>query len=308
MLPGTPGWFYKTGQKARDACLDYLDLIGNKCVLHVLYEYIKAFNSDGNCLDVELRYVAAAGGEDAERDQYKHMAMLGFGKDIDSAQWLCGGSLISNRFILTAGHCIAAPQSGPVRYAALGILKRSDPLELWQRYFIKRVVQHPEYKPPSKYHDIALLETATEVSFNVHVFPACLHSPPNLDRQWDISAEATGWGALGHNRELADTLQTVRLERFEPHECRQLYRPHRHLLHGYNHSTQMCYGHREKIRDTCKGDSGGPLLNTNPISECVYTIIGVTSSGKSCGFAGNSGVYTRVLHYLPWIESIVWPD
>lgn len=51
---------------------------------------------------------------------------------------------------------------GPVKYVALGILNRSDPRELWQVYNVKRRIPHPEYKPPSKYHDIALLETDTE--------------------------------------------------------------------------------------------------------------------------------------------------
>ncbi|XP_026728805.1 serine protease snake-like [Trichoplusia ni] len=92
----------------------------------------------------------------------------------------------------------------------------------------------------------------------------------------------------------------------------QLYPKHRHLLRGYNHTTQMSYGNREQIRDTCRGDSGGPLQTTHFLAECVFTITGVTSWGRSCGFAGNSGVYTRYalypVHYVPWIESVVWPD
>ncbi|KAJ8705465.1 hypothetical protein PYW08_012511 [Mythimna loreyi] len=69
----------------------------------------------------------------------------------------------------------------------------------------------------------------------------------------------------------------------------------------------MCYGNREEIKDTWEGDSGGPLQSTSHLSDCLFTILGVTSYGKSCGFAGGAGMYTRVYHYVPWIESIVWP-
>lgn len=51
---------------------------------------------------------------------------------------------------------------GQVKYIALGILKRTDPPEFWQIYNVKRIIAHPGYKSPSKYHDIALLETDIE--------------------------------------------------------------------------------------------------------------------------------------------------
>jgi len=41
---------------------------------------------------------------------------------------------------------------------------------------------------------------------------------------------------------------------------------------------------------------------------CTYSIIGVTSFGKFCAAKNAPGVYTRVSSFVPWIESIVWPD
>ncbi|KOB75880.1 Serine protease HP21 [Operophtera brumata] len=57
-----------------------------------------------------------------------------------------------------------------------------------------------------------------------------------------------------------------------------------------------------------QGDSGGPLQVKNKKILCMYTVIGVTSFGQACGFTGVPAIYTRVAHYLPWIESIVWPN
>lgn len=51
---------------------------------------------------------------------------------------------------------------GPAKYIGLGILKRSDPPKTWQLYDVSRILPHPDYKSPSKYHDIALLETETQ--------------------------------------------------------------------------------------------------------------------------------------------------
>ena len=57
-----------------------------------------------------------------------------------------------------------------------------------------------------------------------------------------------------------------------------------------------------------QGDSGGPIQITRPNNQCVYNIIGVTSFGKFCAAKNAPGVYTRVSAFVPWIESIVWPD
>ncbi|XP_018562107.1 transmembrane protease serine 4-like [Anoplophora glabripennis] len=74
----------------------------------------------------------------------------------------------------------------------------------------------------------------------------------------------------------------------------------------------ICAGSSIESRDTCKGDSGGPLQVYHDKSQgirCMYDIVGVTSFGKSCGLAKNlPGVYTRVSAYIKWIEDTVWPN
>lgn len=188
----------------------------------------------------------------------------------------------------------------------MGILKRTDHPDLWQRYDVVRIIGHPQYKPPSKYHDIALLATGAKIRFNREVIPACLHRGNNLAQV----ATATGWGAMGHRKPLAEILQVVDIYRFTDSECMEAYPIHRHLKNGYDKTTQMCYGDVEQINDTCEGDSGGPLqvkTNRNRAVKCLYTIIGVTSYGRACGYVGSSGMYTRVAHYVPWIESITGP-
>lgn len=295
------GIFFKNGQKARDKCIEYRTLLSYPCQTNGV-ERVWDLLRQCHLFETTFKTVVI-GGQDAERSRYPHMALLGYGGDQDSAQWLCGGSLISDRYVLTAAHCISETVIGPVRFVAMGILKRSDPDELWHIYNVRRTIAHPEYRPPSKYHDIALLETAKPVVFGKHVFPACL----DFHGEDRIVAFATGWGKLGKNRPLADNLQEVSLVKFSPKDCLKHFPPHRLLKQGYNADMQMCYGDENQPKDTCEGDSGGPLQVTSEISKCLHTVIGVTSFGRACGYAGDAGMYTRVFHYVPWIESVVWP-
>ncbi|KAF9411854.1 hypothetical protein HW555_009459 [Spodoptera exigua] len=295
------GIFFKNGQKARDKCLENLSRLPYPCQSNGLE---KVWDKQDKCNNFETKFHAVViGGQSANRSSYPHMALLGYGEDVISAQWLCGGSLISDRFILTAAHCLSETVIGPVTLVALGILKRSDPMELWQIYKVRRVIKHPEYAPPSKYNDIALLEVDRPVRYSKDVFPACL----DFGGTEHYSAEATGWGKLGKNQPLADNLQMVILEKFSDEKCLKNYPPHRLLKKGYDAKTQLCYGDPNEPKDTCEGDSGGPLQVRSQFSKCQHTIIGVTSYGRACGYAGEAGMYTRVFHYVPWIESVVWP-
>lgn len=65
---------------------------------------------------------------------------------------------------------------------------------------------------------------------------------------------------------------------------------------------QICAG-GEKGKDSCKGDSGGPLMYEY---KQLFYVVGVVSYGKSfCGLEGAPAVYTNVYEYIPWIESVI---
>lgn len=59
-------------------------------------------------------------------------------------------------------------------------------------------------------------------------------------------------------------------------------------------------------KDSCEGDSGGPLQYFPPTSK-IATVVGIVSFGISCGTILPS-IYTRVAYYVDWIEPYVWPN
>lgn len=103
----------------------------------------------------------------------------------------------------------------------------------------------------------------------------------------------------------SDDLLKVQLNIFRNNECDAFFDRTRKLPDGIVES-QLCAGNRGGRKDTCEGDSGGPLQVVNPGNNCIFHVIGLTSFGKSCGLANSPGVYTRISSYLDWIEANVW--
>lgn len=69
-----------------------------------------------------------------------------------------------------------------------------------------------------------------------------------------------------------------------------------------------CAADPNKVSDTCKGDSGGPLQLVRRNLD-LSTILGVISTGLPCGSSWSfPGIYTRVAFFIDWIESHVWPN
>lgn len=238
------------------------------------------------------------GGKDALLGDFPHMVALGYGTK-NNIDWKCGGSLISDRFVLTAAHCLTNGETD-VKYARLGVTTLNNSFTE-DDFEIARIIKHPDYKPPIVYNDIALLELNRSAIFNSYLLPVCLFHKPTSE---SLDLLATGWGLTHFAGDRSVVLQQVTLQSFNNTLCSSIYKSvsKRRLPNGISEDKQICAGSHEE-KDTCQGDSGGPLQMRE---YGRYKVVGVTSFGKTCGTPGVPAVYTRISYYIPWIESVVW--
>ncbi|XP_075223870.1 serine protease snk-like [Lycorma delicatula] len=228
------------------------------------------------------------------------MAAIGYGQTKKEVRWHCGGTLISEYYVLSAAHCMKSrPLRSKAKWALLGAMDLSADEEGRQIFDIVKRVAHPKYKPPSKSYDIILFKLSSSAKLNEYVRPACLNTDDSITAK---TVTATGWGKTDYyNSNNNDVLLKVTLEITPKEDCLDAYRNEskRALPQGI-HSSMICAGAPEGGKDTCEGDSGGPLTIGLKEPRCMYSIIGITSFGKFCGFA-TPAVYTRVSYFIPWI-------
>ncbi|XP_075549150.1 trypsin-1-like [Dermacentor variabilis] len=233
------------------------------------------------------------GGRDAALAEFPFQAALIRRKEGRNV-FFGGGSLITDKFVLTCGHCLARESMQNVT-VWLGLHRMSFPsLFQWRSrpcaFFI-----HPQFDEATLVNDIALLRLKDHVPLwrlGGYVNTICL--PPRGFRPEGF-ALVSGWGYTSENGPTSDVLQVVELPLVNLTLCKQLIR---FLVED----TNICAGFLEGGKDACTGDSGGPLFQ---IINDVAVQIGVVSWGRSCAVPNSPGVYTDIQPYLPWIERVL---
>ncbi|XP_013102252.1 serine protease snake [Stomoxys calcitrans] len=257
---------------------------------------------DANDAEFNGRSLAAPG-------EYPHMTALGFVSDNGQVDYKCGGSLISDRFVVTAAHCtnIVGEVPTKVRIGDLNLLEEEPHLEP-QIHNIKKIHNHPDYKSTSYYNDIALLELETEIDLTEFARPIRLWTRPSTG-PFTI-AYAMGYGSTDFAKQRTNRLTDLNMTIISNEVCNrelpQIPETDRGII-----DSQLCARDYALNRDTCQGDSGGPLqLNIRGRrrrNRLHYQLVGITSYGLYCR-SGYPSIFTRVYSFLDWIESIVWKD
>ncbi|XP_066590810.1 proclotting enzyme-like [Prorops nasuta] len=247
-------------------------------------------------------YVAQCGAKNGNQDQERIVG----GQNADPGEWpwiaalfnagrqFCGGSLIDDKHILTAAHCVAHMNSWDVARLTVRLgdynIKTNHEVRHIERR-VKRVVRHRGFNSRTLYNDVALLTLNEPVPFTEQIRPICLPSGSQLYS--GKTATVIGWGSLRESGPQPAVLQEVSIPVWSNSECKIKYGA---AAPGGIVDSFLCAGRAAK--DSCSGDSGGPLM----VNDGRWTQVGIVSWGIGCGKGQYPGVYTRVTHFLPWIN------
>jgi len=193
----------------------------------------------------------------------------------------CGGTLVRDRWVMTAGHC-------DVRVGELAVLGRVDlTTSVGQSIAIDEVRKPMLFVSAEGGWDVMLahLSRASGVAVAPLVAPG-----------WSgvgVPAEIVGWGLTSETAPATSpVLREAEVPIWSPATCSAAYP-------GVP-ETALCAGLAEGGKDTCQGDSGGGLYVQDGPRRLVA---GITSYGDGCARPGRPGVYTAVAAVRAWVDA-----
>lgn len=221
------------------------------------------------------------GGENASEGEFPFIVSL------QSGSHFCGGSLISDEWVLTAAHCV-----GGSNIKIVTGLYNQKILTGTESFRSARVIPHPQYNRSNMDYDFALIQldgksTSKAITLNENE----INIPTDSTIVESITA---GWGYTREGSwKLSDILQKVTVPLISKETCMKSYS-------GVT-DQMICAGLPQGGKDSCQGDSGGPLVVFDYIKN-ETVLAGVVSWGEGCARPNKFGVYSKVNSVIDWIN------
>merc|ERR1712066_1071707 len=237
------------------------------------------------------------GGHEAEEHQWPWQVAL----FIDNA-WFCGGSIISENYVLTAAHCVDGASYFDIMAGAHNVRAASEPHRVEITSY--NGWTHPQWDDSTLANDLALIELPSPIDFNDYISPSCMPEKGDTADESEL-VTVTGWGKPSDSAGgISPVLRMVSdLPCISNAECNSFY--------GIVGDGIVCID-TTGGKGSCNGDSGGPLVmkagmrwkDGMATPGQKWNQVGIVSFGSSAGCeVGYPAGFTRVEYYLEWIMS-----
>ena len=235
-------------------------------------------------------------GQEAPPGSFPWMASLQY-----KNKHFCGGSLISEQWVLTVAHCPDFPNV-PDFISELKVSlgdhnlytsTEADNLLL----SVVKIINYPLYDQAGYNGDVALLKLKSPVIFHRNIRPICLpiNDIDTYEKQIGIAA---GWGKT-ETGDLPETLRYVELNIVPNVTCVMNLA----MVNIDITDKMICTFKGPTGRETtCTGDSGGPLMVRR---SGRYVLVGATSFSLVDCQSPFPNVFSRVSTFLEWISVAV---
>lgn len=274
--------------------------------------------ADGELMDLEQSSAAVVNGEQADITDMPWQVSI---HRNEMPRWTsplfehrCGGTIIGDRWILTAAHCVEDVHvqdllvfAGITRLSEVGFDDRLVSSSGGQRRRVSSFIVHPDYvvdlQEDGIPNDLALIQLDSPLDLTGSRAKA-IRIGTFADAPWfepNLPARISGWGRVEYQGEKPNVLRTAEAPVLAHPVARDLYGP----LGLRDTADQIPVGSVSSSGvAACHGDSGGPLVVKTPRGPAV---VGVTSWVYECNPIYPT-MFTRVPTFARWIAQQVGGD
>lgn len=239
------------------------------------------------------------GGFNVNNRAFPWQVMVKPGNDTHHQSHLCGGSIITNKHVLTAAHCMEN-KTPAGSYVFAGLDDVPNVMDISNFFNVIAFKNHEsytgEFSSSGFDFDISILTVNKDFPFSAASYPICL--PPNDQCLADeTKVQASGYGRVQQSNNRGSQLKGLNSEIDKHYDCytRLFYRS------GINLTPNNICLYATFMGTTCQGDSGGPMTWKDD-TDTAYVIGVVSYSLVGCGNKGQPLVFERVNRHLQWIK------